>query len=214
MKLKLIISLVVVPALVVGKSTKSSYLWNLDEDPYEDTNLYDDDDYATIKDYLVTELQYAIANYTRICDGDTTDEASDVAKAAFDVCGGICPYEDDTYEMDIEQIYFPTDPPHIVFMLADDWGYNDVGYQSTFMNWTTPDIDKFVTEGITLSNYFTHYYCVPTRGALMTGRTANRLGQIIETGQNCELPLSEVTLAQEMKSAGYRTYMVGKWDQG
>ena len=209
--------LVVLIASMVTCTTASSYgnfLWNLEDDPYEETNLYDDEAYATIKEYLMSELQSAISSETIICDGDTTDELSDVGEAAFETCGGVCPYLDDTSTLDVEQIYFPSDPPHIVFMLADDWGYNDIGYKSTYMNWTTPDIDKFVTEGITLSNYFTHYYCVPTRGALMTGRTANRLGQIVKTGQNCELPLSEVTLAQELKSAGYRTYMVGKWDLG
>ena len=54
------------------------------------------------------------------------------------------------------QIYFPENPPHIIFVLVDDWGYNDIGLRSTYMNWTTPTIDKLAKEGIFLENYFTH----------------------------------------------------------
>ena len=66
------------------------------------------------------------------------------------------PYVEDTYSLEIEQIYFPENPPHIIFVLVDDWGYNDMGYRSTYMNWTTPTIDKLAAEGIFLNNYFTH----------------------------------------------------------
>ena len=53
--------------------------------------------------------------------------------------------------------------PNIVFVLVDDWGYNDVGYRSSYLSWTTPTIDRLASEGIKLENYYTAYYCMPAR---------------------------------------------------
>jgi arylsulfatase A-like enzyme len=81
------------------------------------------------------------------------------------------------------------------------------------MSWTTPTIDRLASEGIKLENYFTSYSCVPARGAFLTGRYPIRLG-LWEAGEGAELPLEETTIAQELQSAGYRTYIVGKWHMG
>lgn len=147
-----------------------------------------------------------------VIDG-TGDIDDSVGIPAFQACGGYCTYIDNEYQLDVSQVYFPKSPPHIVFVLVDDWGWNDVGFRSTYMSWTTPTIDRLALEGVYLNNYFTQSFCVPTRGAFLTGRFAGRLGLLEDIGTE-ELPLSEVTIAQEMKSAGYRTYMIGKWDLG
>jgi arylsulfatase B len=110
-----------------------------------------------------------------------------------------------------------TQPPHIVFVLVDDWGWNDVGMRSTYLSWATPNVDRIAKEGISLENYYTNELCTPSRGSLLTSKYAWRLGfesTVDVHGTHAELSLDEVTLAEEMKSAGYRTYIIGKWDMG
>lgn len=68
-------------------------------------------------------------------------------------------------------------------------------------------------EGVKLENYYTSYSCIPSRGALLTGRYPIRLG--LQTMRDeAELPVTEITLGQEMQSAGYNSVMVGKWHLG
>ena len=59
-------------------------------------------------------------------------------------------------------------PPHILFMLADDLGWIDVGFHGSKIN--TPTIDSLAKEGVILDNYYVQPLCTPARGALMTGR--------------------------------------------
>jgi hypothetical protein len=198
---------------VLGASAKANttYLFDLNTDPYESADLTDHSDYSEIKAELFDMISTWQASAFS-CDNFEID--GDSLTAIYEECGGVCPnVTSDFYERDIQQIYSATSPPNIVFILADDWGYNDVGFRSTYMDWTTPTIDSYVKQGIKLENYFTHYYCTPSRGAFITGRYASRLG-LFDDGDGCELPLSENTIGQEMQSAGYKTYMVGKWNLG
>ena len=59
-------------------------------------------------------------------------------------------------------------PPHILFMLADDLGWYDVGFHNPKIK--TPNIDKLAEDGVKLDSYYVQPVCTPTRGALMTGR--------------------------------------------
>jgi len=59
-------------------------------------------------------------------------------------------------------------PPHILFILADDLGWSDVGFHGSVIK--TPNIDKLASEGVILDNYYVLPLCTPTRSALMTGR--------------------------------------------
>lgn len=58
--------------------------------------------------------------------------------------------------------------PHILFVLADDFGYNDIGYHGSEIK--TPNLDKLAGDGIILENYYVQPICTPTRSQLLSGR--------------------------------------------
>src|SRR4051812_3556190 len=104
------------------------------------------------------------------------------------------------------------DKPNILFILADDLGYGDLGcFGQTKIK--TPNLDRLAAEGVK----FTHAYagstvCAPSRCALMTG---------LHTGHarvrgNARVPLrpEDTTVAEVLKKAGYATGLVGKWGLG
>ena len=59
-------------------------------------------------------------------------------------------------------------PPNIVFILADDFGWNDVGYHNSEIK--TPNLDALSATGVRLENYYVQPLCTPSRNQLMTGR--------------------------------------------
>jgi len=107
--------------------------------------------------------------------------------------------------------------PHLSFILVDDLGYNDFAYQSSDLSEKWPKASRLAEHGIKIETYYTQPICTPTRGAFMSGRHPVRLGLqhgVIGGFQDYGLPLKEVTIADKLKSAGYRTYAVGKWHLG
>jgi len=105
--------------------------------------------------------------------------------------------------------------PNIVFILADDLGFKDVGFQGGHIN--TPNIDKLAREGTRLDQFYVQPVCSPTRSSLMTGRYPIRYGLqvgVIRPWAQHGLPLQERTLAQALKQAGYTTAICGKWHLG
>ena len=118
--------------------------------------------------------------------------------------------------------------PNIVYILADDLGWTDVGCQGS-KYYETPNIDKLATQGMRFLQYHNCQNCQPTRAALMTGQYAARTGVYTVGGidrfdwssrplrpvDNADkLSLDKITIAQRLKSNGYATGMFGKWHLG
>jgi len=107
----------------------------------------------------------------------------------------------------------PPKKPNILFIVADDLGYADVGFQGC-KDIPTPNVDALAASGIRFtSGYVSGPYCSPTRAGLMTGRYQTRFGHEFNPGDNDGLPLSETTIADRLKAAGYVTGLVLCHDQ-
>eukprot|EP00752_Nemacystus_decipiens_P014913 g13276.t1 len=107
--------------------------------------------------------------------------------------------------------------PNVFFIMIDDMGYNDIGYQSIDLQGVTPNLDKLAAGGIKMKEYYSMQICTPARASLMTGRYVVRYGlqySVIQPGAPWGLPLNEKLFPQYMKDAGYETHMIGKWHIG
>lgn len=105
--------------------------------------------------------------------------------------------------------------PNIIVMVADDLGWNDVGFHGGDID--TPALDRLASEGVELHRFYTTPICSPTRAALMTGRDPIRLGLaygVILPWDNTGVHPDEHFMPQSFQAAGYQTAMVGKWHLG
>lgn len=129
-----------------------------------------------------------------------------------------------------------TEPVNFVFILADDLGYMDVGAYNPDTFYETPNIDRLADEGVRFTQgYAAAPVCSPTRASILTGLYPSRMATtdyfgapqpdgvsrhwtrnmpLLPARYETQLPHDEVTVAEALSAAGYRTFWAGKWHLG
>ncbi len=125
-------------------------------------------------------------------------------------------------------------PPNILFIMADDQGYPDLGIIGT-KPILTPHLDRLAREGVRATSFYVTWpACTPSRGSVLTGRYPQRNGlydmvrndlvnyghkytpeeYLVSPEMTLGLDPKEITIGNVLQQAGYRTGVVGKWDMG
>ena len=110
-------------------------------------------------------------------------------------------------------------PPNVVILFTDDQGTIDANCYGS-KDLITPNIDKLAATGVLFTQAYAHTVCCPARAALMTGRHPQRGGVWnwtqgdMNAAKGINMALEEVTLAEALKPAGYKTALFGKWHLG
>lgn len=103
--------------------------------------------------------------------------------------------------------------PNILFILADDLGWGDVGFHGSRI--ATPNLDRLARTGTELVQHYVCPVCTPTRTAFMTGRHPSRFGLHATAPSNEPvMPDGYVSVAEMLRRAGYETALFGKWHLG
>lgn len=109
--------------------------------------------------------------------------------------------------------------PNVIIILADDLGYQDVGFNGC-PDIPTPNIDRIASEGVTFTSAYVSYpVCGPSRAGLITGRYQDRFGfgrnpLFAPNDPEMGLPPTEETLAEVLGKANYKSIALGKWHLG
>ena len=141
----------------------------------------------------------------------------------------------DVYKRQFLQLFIglPAKQPNVLFILVDDMGARDLSNEgSTF--YESPNIDRIANEGMKFTRgYASCQVCSPSRASILTGKyptnhgittwigdrageawPANRSDSHLPPEYERNLRVSEITLAEAMKNAGYKTFFAGKWHLG
>ena len=98
--------------------------------------------------------------------------------------------------------------PHLVFVMCDDLGFNDIGFHDPRV--LSPTLDRLAAEGVVLEQHYVFRYCSPTRGSFLSGRLPHHDHQCNPGGESAFGPDTRMTLLPaKLAAAGYRTAMRG-----
>ena len=103
--------------------------------------------------------------------------------------------------------------PHILMVVADDLGWNDVSFHGSTQI-PTPTLDELANDGVQLNNYYVQPVCSPTRSCLLTGRHVIHSGIYdpdCGQGTTYAVPLNFTMLPRHLKAFNYESHAVGKW---
>lgn len=112
-----------------------------------------------------------------------------------------------------------TPQPNIILIVADDLGWGDVGYNGQKYI-KTPHIDRLAQEGMIFNNFYAgSTVCGPSRASLITGKHTGHSSvrenpRWTAKGVPVDLSVNDITIAEELKRAGYKTGIIGKWGLG
>jgi arylsulfatase A len=112
----------------------------------------------------------------------------------------------------------PARPPNVIYILADDLGYGDLGCYGQ-KKFATPNIDRLAREGARFTSFYSgNTVCAPSRSALLTGQHTGHTpvrgnAEIFPEGQE-PMPASAITIPEVLREAGYVSGVIGKWGLG
>ncbi len=101
--------------------------------------------------------------------------------------------------------------PNIVLIMADDLGFSDLGCYGGEI--ATPNLDRLAAGGLRFTHFYNNAVCVATRASLLTGQYCHKVG-LGHLGARLRAGRNNVTFAELLRAAGYRTLMAGKWHNG
>ena len=114
--------------------------------------------------------------------------------------------------------------PHIVYLVIDDWGFNNWAGRVPNTEFPTPNLVSLLHEGILLDRTYGHKFCGPSRAAIQSGRNPIHVTVLDDNLSNNNpkdpqggfqgIPRNMTGIAQKLKGAGYSTHMTGKWHCG
>jgi arylsulfatase A-like enzyme len=107
--------------------------------------------------------------------------------------------------------------PNFVIIVADDLGWNSIGYGEEDMAFVTPYLTSLAEGGIIMENFYAQEVCSPSRGSLLTGRYPLSIGMqygMVSANAEWGMPLDETTIAEVLHDSDYSTHMLGKWHLG